>query len=280
MTRIVAALLALALLAAGCGDGGDEVAAPQDPVEQPAEQPAEAPTAVPTETPTEEPAAPPQPTPSPPKPTPTAAPTATPTATPTTQPTATPSPDDDHIGINVTWNDPSVVVKLTDGWTIGACRGEAPMLCLSRRGEHRAAIEATSFPVSSFSYIDPDAGVHEILQAIQKNFMKRMVEDRAIGCGEGYEVTPRGYEKRTVGRMKGAKFGFDGTSANGKASEADIHYVTVVDGQIVMIVASAFNPNGCLAPEEAGSLTTDQLAKLEPYLDEIIANSKLPRSVL
>lgn len=284
MSRIVAVLLAIALLAAACGDGGDEIAAPVDPVQQPAEEPTTEPTTAPSPAPSEEPTKEPSPTPKPTeKPTqqPTATPTPVPsTPTPTPKPTTPPDDDDDHLGINVTWNDPSAVAKLPDGWTIAACQGDAPMLCVSRGGEHRAVIEATSFPVSSFPFVDPGAGVHDVLRAIRQDFMQSMAADRAIGCGQDYQLTPRGYEKRTVGRSKGAKFGFDGALADGTASEADIHYATVVDDRIVMIVASAYNPKGCLAPDENGSLTTKQLAKLEPYIDEIVANSKLPQSVL
>lgn len=207
-----------------------------------------------------------------------ASPVAGPTSAP--EPTApAPDPDDDSASRHVVWGDPSVIAELPDDWTIGACLGEAPMLCVSHRAQHMGVIEAVSYPISSLPFIPPDVEVDAALSAIANDLFVGTGEDRAIGCGETYRLTTRPLEQRAVAGRTGASFGFDGALADGSAAESDIHYATIVDGRVIMIVAAAYNPGGCLAPQEGGSLTTKQLEQLEPYISEIVANSELPRSL-
>ncbi len=270
VTRILGALLALGLVCAACGDDDQTADPPDDPAPTsvpatPTEPPA-TPTAEPTITPTGMPTA----TPTEPPATPTATPTGTPTATPTTR------PDDPEPPTEIDWTDPSVVVDLGGGWSIAKCEGDALFLCVSRDGEHVSALEALFFDTATLPLFDPDASVRRNLRRIAEDFHESFAEDRAGGCGADYGFERIAFTPATVGAQRGGTFGFIGTMADGSPSEMDVHWATVVDDHVLMVVASAFDPGGCLAPDEGGSFETSELAALRSELDRLLADSPLP----
>ncbi len=262
MSKFLAALLVLALVGAGCGD--DEPAA---------EAPAGTPTEVPA-TPTEPPSTPTETPTAAPTETPTATPTETPTATPTAEPTATPR--EREPATTVDWSDPSVVVNLGGGWRIAACEGDGLFLCVSRNGEHRAGLEASFFAISTLPLWDPGASDRQNLRAIARDFHESFAADRAAGCGADYQFEPVEFSPAEVGGRRGGTFGFVGTLADGSPSEMDVHWATVVDDHVMMVVAAAFDPGGCLAPDEGGSFETSELEDLRPELARVLADSPLP----
>ena len=207
--------------------------------------------------------------------------TTVPTTAPSpTEPIATTPPDGDHPPDDpapvARWDDPEAVVDLDGGWSVRACAGDAPLLCVDRGGHEAGSVEALAFPVDDFDSIDPDAPVDDQLRAFADGFVEALGSDRAQGCGEGYRFEPLERRPIVIAGLPGLAFGFEGALADGTPSELNLQYAAIHEDRILSIVAAAYDEGGCPGRDELSGFRSSDLAAFRPHLEALLPESPLP----
>ena len=159
----------------------------------------------------------------------------------TTTTTTTPVPATTTTSIPLTvvdWTDSSRRIPVGGGWTVFACEGDAPQLCVESDGTVIGSVWATTYPVDT---TDPDP-----LATFAEGFLADFAADRAAGCGADYGFQPIGPDDFDLGGSPGVAFGFAGTMSDGTASELVLQFAAVVDDQIVSLAAFGDADEGCL----------------------------------
>ncbi len=186
-----------------------------------------------------------------------------------------PGPDD--AGLVVDWVDSTKVLELSGGWSISACEGDAPLLCVFRHGEPAGVVEAMAYPIASFRFLNPAADDATNLKAIAKDYLSGFVADRKQGCGADYGFAPSPHRSFDLGGVRGATFGFTGKMPDGRPSERHVQYAAIQDGDVIVLAAAAYDEGGCPGPDDVSvSFTSEALAELRPLLDEVLTKSPLP----
>ena len=193
----------------------------------------------------------------------------------TTQPTDTTDQPPDDTGLIVDW-EPDKVLTLDEPWAIHACEGEAPVLCVERDGTVVGAVEALTHPIDSFDDLDPDTVNDQILTTFAQGFLDAMIADRAAGCGGVYKVETIGPEPFVLGDTPGIAYGFAGTTSDGRSSELNRQYATVVEDLIVSLVAIAYDEGGCPGRDETSGFDSANLTEFRPHLENILHATPLP----
>lgn len=176
----------------------------------------------------------------------------------------------------IDWEDPAKGVQLDGGWAVQACEGEGAFLCVERDGQTVGVVEATSFPIGSFDVLDPRGDPRENLELFASGFAEAIGSDRAAGCGSDYDFDSIPVSDFVLGGTPGIEFGFVGTLPDGKPSELNLQYATVVGDQILSIVAIAYDEGGCPGRDELSSFDSATLAEFRPRLEAILHESPLP----
>ncbi len=176
----------------------------------------------------------------------------------------------------VDWVDPSRALDVGDGWTVAACEGDAPLLCVSRDGVVQGGVEASAYDLASIPNIDPEDDVDAQLRALVEGFTEAIGSDRAEGCGPDYVFEPIAPTPFVLANLPGTAYGFVGTMPDGRPSELNLQYATIVEDQIVTIVAIAYDEGGCPGRDDLGGFTSATLAEFKPYLEEMLNESPLP----
>lgn len=189
----------------------------------------------------------------------------------TEAPDAPPSGD----GAVIDWSDPSKVADFGDGWSIGKCTGDAPLLCAEHNGQQVGLVEAAVWPIDSLPALDPDADADANLAAHAAAFYETFVADRAEGCGEDYVVDTHEVETMVLGGVPGVSFGFTGTWADGTASELILQYAVIDGDRVLSMTANGHAEGGCLGPDEF-SWDPAALAEFRAHLEEVLIASPLP----
>lgn len=190
-------------------------------------------------------------------------------------PGSQPTPTADTI---VDWNDPNDVAHFEGGWTVGACEGEAPLLCVVRSGETVGLVEAMTYDVDSFDNLDPAATPDANLLAFADGFFEALATDRADGCGADYGFQPFEPASFRLGGVQGITYGFAGTMADGSSSELNLQYATIVGDRVLLITAIAYDEGGCPGPNgDLAGFDSETLAAFRPHLEKVLADSPLPQ---
>lgn len=176
----------------------------------------------------------------------------------------------------VDWEDPTKVVEVGGGWTIAACHGDAPILCVSKDGVAQGGVEATSYDIGALPHVDPEADSDAQLRSLAEGFTEAIGSDRSEGCGPDYRFEPIGPEAFVLGNTPGLAFGFQGTMSDGRPSELNLQYATIVGDRIVAITAIAYDEDGCPGRDDLGGFTSEMLAEFRPHLEEVLPESPLP----
>lgn len=198
--------------------------------------------------------------------------TIAPTTSSPTDSTTTSTPD----GSQIDWSDPTKSVELGDGFTIAACAGEAPLLCVERNGEPVGIVEAQRFSTDSLTFFDPAADDSVNLAALADDFISVFRADRAEGCGDDYRLNPVAVGPAVVAGEEGIVFGFEGRLASGDSSELNLHYATIVDGNVVSLAANAYDDGGCPGPDGLGEFDSATLVDFRPHLEALLRTIPLP----
>ncbi len=176
----------------------------------------------------------------------------------------------------VDWDDPERRVSFDDGWTIGACEGDGPFLCIERNGEAAGAVEAAAYPIASLSHLDPAAEDQDNLEAFAGEFHAVLGADRAAGCGADYQFRPIEPAPFTFTGRPGVVFGFSGALGDGTPSELNLQYATIVGDRVVTMVAAAYDEGGCPGKDDLISFDSAGLAEFRPHLEAVLRSSPLP----
>lgn len=182
-------------------------------------------------------------------------------------------PGDDPI---VDWVDPTARIEFDVGWAIHACEGDAPLLCVERRGRHVGVVEAAGYAVDGFDGLDPATAPEENLAAFAGGFFESLVADRTAGCGAEYVFDPIGPTPFPIGGRPGISFGFTGTMPDGTPSELNLQYAVIVDGRIITISAIAYDAGGCPGRDDLSGFRSADLSDFRAYLEEVLRQSPLP----
>lgn len=188
---------------------------------------------------------------------------------------ATPEPVTDPSVPQIDWSDPGVIAELPGGWTVHACEGDAPLLCVESDGEYVGSVELMSYPVSSFVDLDPSDPTRDNLLILANGFIEALATDRAAGCGADYVFTE--IEPTAFGLGDGGMaYGFEGAMADGRPSELNLQYSTIVDEMIVSVVAAAYDDGGCPGRDDSSGFDSATLAEFRPLLERLLAGNPLP----
>ncbi len=178
----------------------------------------------------------------------------------------------------IDWNDPGRVVNFDGGWSVGACEGDAPLLCVERNGEFVGLVEAMSYRIDSFDDLDPAADPDVNLAAFAGGFFEALETDRRDGCGADYGFRPFEPEAFQLGTASGISYGFAGTMADGSPSELNLQYATIVGDDVLLITAIAYDEGGCPGPNgDLAGFDSETLEAFQPFLETVLAQSPLPQ---
>jgi hypothetical protein len=211
------------------------------------------------------------------KPSPSVSPSSSPSASPS--PSPSPSAPAAPAGPVVDWAAIPASVDLGGGWSVGACGGTGPFLCVRKAGKNVGVVELSKFPVGSFTIPGFREAVARgdttgALSLLANDLYGSVRNDRATICGRGYSLDAVPPKAATVSGGPGIRYGFTGRN-KGRIVESQESYSTLREGMVVIQSASGFAPDGCMVAE-AGELTPDQLSEFAPLLERLAASSKLP----
>ena len=156
-------------------------------------------------------------------------------------PVAEPTPNAPGDPPSVDWGDSGRRVIFDIGWSIYACDGDAPLLCVEKDGRPVGVVEAMAHPIGSFPDLDTEESPQSTLRTFAAGFVDSLRRDRAEGCGPDYGFAPMAPQPITLGDTPGISFGYIGTMRDGSPSELNLQYAAVVGDQIVSIVAIAYD---------------------------------------
>ena len=177
----------------------------------------------------------------------------------------------------VDWTDPAQRADLGEGWTVGACDGDGPFLCVERNNDPVGVIEAIAFPVASFEQIDQTADDLAKLEEFARNYHSDISEDRAKGCGEDYGFEKLGPDRVELGGQPGVFFGFAGWLPDGRRSELNLQYATIVEDQFLLIAANAYEEGGCPGRDDLSTWDSGSLSGFRSRMAKLLAASPLPQ---
>ncbi len=176
----------------------------------------------------------------------------------------------------IQWDDRDHIADLGGGWTVQACGGDSPLMCVDRDGSPVGTIEAIRSPISSFDSLDQAAGDDINLLAFAKAFHEAVAADRAAGCGADYGFEKLGPDEFTLGGGSGVFYGFVGNLPDGAPSELNQQYAAIVGDQVVAITAVAYDEGGCPGRDDASSWDSLSLSEFRPFLERALHDSPLP----
>lgn len=203
---------------------------------------------------------------------PTAAPA--PSAPVTTAPPATTAPA--PTAVPVDWDDP-VTTDLGNGWSLGPCDGDAPLVCFSHDGQGRGTAEIASFvlPDTLRDALESGRSPAQVLDLHAREYLDHFRDDRARGCGADYVFSADEPRAMTVDGLAAIKTAFTGGAAGGPTTERVVRWVALRDGHLVSVVLHA-TADGACAPGLGSDAAPADLVELEPLIDAAFTASPLP----
>ena len=186
-------------------------------------------------------------------------------------PAASPAPMPAVASLRADWIDDEVEVRLDNGWVVRGCEGAAPLLCVHDGDRILGDVELGQFPAGEELLTDDPVAA---LLAHGRDFLAGMEEDRAVGCPAfAFEAMPP--TSAVVDGGPAARMGFALRDGAGREVERVIVHVTVRDGTLWSVTASAYvDEGGCLPSEQDFDPAT--LAVFEPALDALVRGTPLP----
>ena len=161
--------------------------------------------------------------------------------------------------------DPNAVTEPMAGWSARACKGEAPLICISGPKGETGLVELLQFPTD-----------HASLQVLAEDFVASMATDRAAGCGDGYVIEAIPPTDAVVAGEEGVRFGYVGRTTDGALSERNVEHAILRDGQVTLLTAAAYAEGGCPGRDELDSFEPGALASFDEGLTSLVATLVVP----
>lgn len=188
---------------------------------------------------------------------------------------------------------PQVLSKnftVPNSWQAAPCPGNAPLLCVSAKGEVLGTVEIGVFPVSNnvnFQKNLSDAGilfgskldyknsgnqtkVVTALKAWAGDYYTSLSKDRQKAYGNKISFSTHPIEEVSIGKLAGIRYGFTGIKQEGGIQEQYINYAAF-DGNAIYIISTGFDPGAATGKFEK----LENLTIFQPYLDAIAENVNL-----
>ncbi|RCJ18279.1 hypothetical protein A6770_06810 [Nostoc minutum NIES-26] len=212
------------------------------------------------------------------------------TATPSISPQTTPSITPDQVEENI-WKKILGEIATPNGWQVAPCPGNAPLLCVSSKGEILGTVEIGVYPVknnpdfqknlmvagiplsSKVDYQSPkyQTQVSQALRDWVADLYATLAKDRQTSYGNKIVFSAYPPQQSSVGKLQGISYGFIGLKQEGGVQEQHIGHVAF-DGTRLYVINTAFDPGSVTGKFEK----LENLAIFQPYLSAIAANLKLP----
>ncbi|MEH1844429.1 MAG: hypothetical protein V7L25_05315 [Nostoc sp.] len=176
-------------------------------------------------------------------------------------------------------------------WQIAACEGNAPLLCVSSKGELLGTVEINIYSLANnedfqkkliTAGIAPGSEVDYQSSKYQTQVLsalKAWVEDNYAAFAKdrqgkyGKQITFLAYPPQPVpvGKLQGIRYGFAGLKLKGGVQEQHIGHIAF-DGTKLYVITTAFDPGTQTGKFEK----LENLAIFQPYLYAIAADLRLP----
>lgn len=176
-------------------------------------------------------------------------------------------------------------------WQVAPCKGNAPLLCVSSKGELLGTVEINVYPLANNedfqkklvavgippgSQVDYQSSKYQtqVLSALKAWVVDHYAAFAKDRQGEyGKEITFLTYPPQPVpvGKLQGIRYGFAGLKQKGGVQEQHIGHVAF-DGNKLYVITTAFDPGS-----QTGKFDKlENLAIFQPYLYAIAADLRLP----
>ena len=176
-------------------------------------------------------------------------------------------------------------------WQVAPCKGNAPLLCVSSKGELLGTVEINDYPLANNddfqkklvavgippgSQVDYQSSKYQtqVLSALKAWVVDHYAAFAKDREGEyGKEITFLTYPPQPVpvGKLQGIRYGFAGLKQKGGVQEQHIGHVAF-DGNKLYVITTAFDPGS-----QTGKFDKlENLAIFQPYLYAIAADLRLP----
>ncbi|MBN3896030.1 MAG: hypothetical protein HWQ41_12405 [Nostoc sp. NOS(2021)] len=176
-------------------------------------------------------------------------------------------------------------------WQVAACKGNAPLLCVSSKGELLGTVEINVYPLAKnedfqkklvAAGIPPGSQVDyqnskyqtQVLLALKAwvaDHYAAFVKDRQGEYGKQILFSAYPPQPVPIGKLQGIRYGFAGLKQQGGVQEQHIGHVAF-DGSKLYVITTAFDPGTQTGKFEK----LENLAIFQPYLYAIAADLRLP----
>ncbi|MHC5937867.1 hypothetical protein [Nostoc sp.] len=176
-------------------------------------------------------------------------------------------------------------------WEVAACKGNAPLLCVSSKGELLGTVEINVYPLAKNedfqkklvaagippgSQVDYQSSKYQtqVLSALKAwvaDQYAAFVKDRQGKYGKQILFSAYPPQLLPVGKLQGIRYGFVGLKQQGGVQEQHIGHVAF-DGTKLYVITTAFDPGTQTGKFEK----LENLAIFQPYLDAIASDLRLP----
>jgi hypothetical protein len=177
-------------------------------------------------------------------------------------------------------------------WQVAACEGNAPLLCISSKGERLGTVEINVYPLANNEDFQKKLVAAGIIPGSQPDYqnpkyqtqvlsaLKAWVTDHYAAFEKdrqteyGREITFSSYPPQQVpiGKLQGMRYGFAGLKQKGGVQEQHIGHVAF-DGTKIYVITTAFDTG-----TQTGKFDKlENLAIFQPYLYAIAADLRLPQ---
>ena len=166
-------------------------------------------------------------------------------------------------------------MRLPNGWVIRDCEGDRLNVCIYDREAFIGDIELNpDYPLAPG---DKGADPRAVATRLAHEMIDHFRDDRTKGCA-AFTYKPDTVVDATIGGLPGARGGFTLLDQSGRVVERVRNYYVVTGNKYAIVNADAYAEHGgCLGPSEYDpSLTPENFAELETYLDQLVAATSVP----
>ncbi|MEH2245545.1 hypothetical protein [Nostoc sp.] len=197
-----------------------------------------------------------------------------------------PNPNEENIWQKILGN-----AAAPTNWQVAACKGNAPLLCVSSKGELLGTVEINVYPLANnedfqkkliVAGIPPGSQVDyqsseyqtQVLSALKAwvaDHYAAFAKDRQREYGKDITFSAYPPQPVPVGKLQGIRYGFAELKQQGGVEEQHIGHVAF-DGTKLYVITTAFD----IGMQTGKFEKLENLAIFQPYLYAIAADLRLP----